>query len=117
MYHYQAWQLWSEGRGLELVDEELANSYCESEVMRCIHIGLLCVQDSAAERPTMADVVFMISHETDRPHPKQPMFTPSTNVYSIGKTNHGGCSFPKLDHQTESKCSINDATTSLMEGR
>ncbi|KAL5547048.1 hypothetical protein UlMin_006735 [Ulmus minor] len=98
-----AWQVWSEGRGLELVDEELANSYCESEVMRCIHVGLLCVQDSVAERPTMADVVFMISHETDRPHPKQPMFTPQI--------------FPKLDHQMESKCSINDATASLMEGR
>ncbi|KAL5547051.1 hypothetical protein UlMin_006738, partial [Ulmus minor] len=98
-----AWQVWTEGRGLELVDEELANSYCESEVMRCIHVGLLCVQDSAAERPTMADVVFMISHETDRPHPKQPMFTPQI--------------FPKLDHQMQSKCSINDATASLMEGR
>ncbi|CAL5408536.1 unnamed protein product [Camellia sinensis] len=26
----------------------------ESEIMRCIHIGLLCVQKNAADRPTMA---------------------------------------------------------------
>ena len=29
--------------------------------MRCIHIGLLCVQDNAAARPTMASVVAMLT--------------------------------------------------------
>ncbi|CAL8139639.1 unnamed protein product [Prunus armeniaca] len=52
-----AWHSWNEGRGLELVDEVLADSYSSSEVMRCVCIGLLCVQDNAADRPTMLDVV------------------------------------------------------------
>ncbi|KAH0685263.1 hypothetical protein KY290_016533 [Solanum tuberosum] len=30
-------------------------------VMRCIHIGLLCVQDHAVYRPSMSDVVLMLS--------------------------------------------------------
>jgi hypothetical protein len=29
--------------------------------MRCIHIGLLCVQDNVAKRPTMATIVLLIS--------------------------------------------------------
>ncbi|TQD79747.1 hypothetical protein C1H46_034720 [Malus baccata] len=70
-----AWQLWNEGRGLKFVDEVLADSYSSSEVTRCMHIGLLCVQDKAADRPTMPDVVFMLSSEKDPPPPKQPIFS------------------------------------------
>ncbi|BBN69713.1 S-locus lectin protein kinase family protein [Prunus dulcis] len=62
-----AWHSWNEGRGLELVDKVLADSSSSSEVMRCVHIGLLCIQDNAADRPIMPDVVFMLSSETDLP--------------------------------------------------
>ncbi|KAJ0974862.1 hypothetical protein J5N97_016827 [Dioscorea zingiberensis] len=47
------WQLWEEGKGLELLDENLGDSMCAPEVMRCIQIGLLCVQENSADRPTM----------------------------------------------------------------
>jgi hypothetical protein len=32
-----------------------------TEIMRCIHIGLLCVQENVADRPTMASIVLMLS--------------------------------------------------------
>ncbi|ERN18781.1 hypothetical protein AMTR_s00067p00069710 [Amborella trichopoda] len=35
-----AWNLWREGRGFELIDPSLRESCRESEVMRCVHIGL-----------------------------------------------------------------------------
>ncbi|KAL6184350.1 hypothetical protein ACLB2K_045752 [Fragaria x ananassa] len=50
-----AWNLWNEGRAMELVDEVLGDSYSKSEVMTCVHVGLVCVQDNAADRPTMVD--------------------------------------------------------------
>ncbi|TQD79746.1 hypothetical protein C1H46_034719 [Malus baccata] len=74
------WHLWNEGRGLKFVDEVLADSYSLSEVTRCMRIGLLCVQDKAADRPTMPDVVFMLSSEKDLPPPKQPIFTNFENL-------------------------------------
>ncbi|XWS11911.1 hypothetical protein CRYUN_Cryun37aG0045800 [Craigia yunnanensis] len=40
-----AWQLWYEGRGLELIDPTFGELCPQDEVLRCIHIGLLCVQD------------------------------------------------------------------------
>ncbi|KAI5340869.1 hypothetical protein L3X38_020143 [Prunus dulcis] len=40
-----AWYSWNEGRGYDLVDQVLADSYSSSEVMRCVHTGLLCLQD------------------------------------------------------------------------
>ncbi|XP_070673512.1 PR5-like receptor kinase isoform X3 [Malus domestica] len=79
-----AWQLWKEGRELELVDEMLAaDSYSAPEVMKCVHIGLLCVQDNPTDRPSMPDVIFMLNGSTNvigGPQPKQPLFTIQNSV-------------------------------------
>ncbi|XP_050286196.1 G-type lectin S-receptor-like serine/threonine-protein kinase CES101 [Quercus robur] len=70
-----AWELWREGKCLEFADSALGDSYPLNDVLRCIHIGLLCVQDSPIDRPSMSDVVFMITNETVSPvPPKQPAF-------------------------------------------
>nr|XP_028959436.1 G-type lectin S-receptor-like serine/threonine-protein kinase At1g61390 [Malus domestica] len=70
-------------KGLDFVDEVLADSYSASEVTRCMDIGLLCVQNNAADRPTIADVVFMVRSETDRVQPKQPTFTFQNSLSDI----------------------------------
>ncbi|KAF4386945.1 hypothetical protein F8388_006900 [Cannabis sativa] len=72
---YKAWQLWNESKGLDFVDDALGGSCIASEAIRCLHVGLLCVQDHTTDRPSMADVVFMLSNETNRPQPFQPIFT------------------------------------------
>ncbi|KAK6917418.1 PAN/Apple domain [Dillenia turbinata] len=69
-----AWQLWNEGRVLELTDPELVLSFCPSEVLRCIHVGLLCVQNNSKDRPPMSEVILMLSSGTDRREPKEPAF-------------------------------------------
>ncbi|KAL1336069.1 hypothetical protein HN51_030474 [Arachis hypogaea] len=91
------WRHWHEGTALTLLDPSIGNSYTEAEVVRCIHIGLLCVQEHAKDRPTMSSVILMLSSETPSlPNPKTPGF-------SI-KKNH-----PK----TESSSSKNDETWSV----
>ena len=45
----QAWHSWNESRGLELVDEILANSYSSSEVMRCYALASLCTRQYCRE--------------------------------------------------------------------
>ncbi|KAK7357559.1 hypothetical protein VNO80_16849 [Phaseolus coccineus] len=67
-----AWRSWREGRARDVVDPTLNNG-SESEIMRCIHIGLLCVQDNVAARPTMASVVPMLnSHSLSLQVPTAP---------------------------------------------
>ncbi|XP_048422232.1 G-type lectin S-receptor-like serine/threonine-protein kinase At1g61500 isoform X1 [Pyrus x bretschneideri] len=103
-----AWQLWKEGRELELVDEMLtADSYSASEVMKCVHIGLLCVQDNAMDRPSVPDVVFMLNGSTTiigGAQPKQPLFTIQNTV-----------SHPQP--QPSNTFLTNEATMTLIEGR
>ncbi|XP_017183102.2 receptor-like serine/threonine-protein kinase SD1-8 [Malus sylvestris] len=60
-------KLWNVGKGLEIID----SSYSHSEVLRCMQIGLLCVQERAEDRATMSSVVMTLSSETaaTMPHP------------------------------------------------
>ena len=60
---------------MQLLDSNLTDSYSRDEVLRCIHIGLLCVQEDPAARPTMAIVVNMLtSYSVSPPLPQQPAF-------------------------------------------
>ncbi|CAE6181252.1 unnamed protein product [Arabidopsis arenosa] len=68
-----AWGLWSNGRPLELVDPAIVDNCQRSEVVRCVHIGLLCVQEDPAERPTLSTIVLMLTSNTmSLPVPRQP---------------------------------------------
>ncbi|KAL6207007.1 hypothetical protein ACLB2K_024252 [Fragaria x ananassa] len=100
-----AWMLWNEGSGLEFVSDVLSSSYSSYEVLKCMQIGLLCVQDSASDRPTMADVAFMLSSETEGPQPMRPVFTIENSV------------LPSQRHCENTNSSTNEATITVIEGR
>ncbi|GMN49791.1 hypothetical protein TIFTF001_018952 [Ficus carica] len=70
-----AWQLWKEGKELEFVDTLMTETCPVGEVIRCIHIGLLCVQEDPEDRPTMSSVVVLLeSGQVSLPQPSQPAF-------------------------------------------
>ncbi|RWR88305.1 cysteine-rich receptor-like protein kinase 15 [Cinnamomum micranthum f. kanehirae] len=68
-----AWQLWCDEKEMELIDPMLIDSSPMDHVLRFLHIGLLCVQEVASERPTMSSVVLMLGSESMiLPQPSQP---------------------------------------------
>ncbi|KAI5555772.1 hypothetical protein BDE02_19G106400 [Populus trichocarpa] len=70
-----AWRLWREDKALDLMDETLRESCNTNEFLRCVNAALLCVQDDPSDRPTMSNVVLMLSSETaNLPVPKNPAF-------------------------------------------
>ncbi|XP_008235409.1 PREDICTED: G-type lectin S-receptor-like serine/threonine-protein kinase At1g11410 isoform X2 [Prunus mume] len=95
------WNLWREGRVLEIVDPSLGELYPVNEVVRCIQIALLCVQEYATDRPTMSAVVFMLgNYDAAVPSPRQPAFLlqrtyaardPSTNTEGAKSMNDVTC--------------------------
>ncbi|KAK9706541.1 hypothetical protein RND81_07G133700 [Saponaria officinalis] len=69
-----AWKEWLEGNALSLMDTTMSDVNT-TEVLRCINIGLLCVQENAAKRPIMSSVVLMLnSHSVTLPVPLKPAF-------------------------------------------
>ncbi|KAM0967913.1 hypothetical protein ACFX13_016656 [Malus domestica] len=69
-----AWQLWTEGRALHLIDDSIETDSRTELITRCIHIGLLCVQENIADRPTMGSVILMLnmSYQFTLPPPTPP---------------------------------------------
>uniref|UniRef100_A0A0E0DIU3 Receptor-like serine/threonine-protein kinase n=1 Tax=Oryza meridionalis TaxID=40149 RepID=A0A0E0DIU3_9ORYZ len=62
----QAWRLWEQGNHMDLLDPAMARPASDDaellyDLERCIHIGLLCVQDMADDRPTMSEIVAMLT--------------------------------------------------------
>uniref|UniRef100_A0A2K1YEU0 non-specific serine/threonine protein kinase n=1 Tax=Populus trichocarpa TaxID=3694 RepID=A0A2K1YEU0_POPTR len=58
-----AWRLWNEGREMEFADPLLMGRSLAIEIVTCMHIGLLCVQEDPADRPTMSFVVLALGSE------------------------------------------------------
>lgn len=69
-----------EGRALELIDAALGDVYDQSQVLRALNVGLLCVQHHLADRPNMSSVVLMLSSEGALPQPKEPGFFTQRNI-------------------------------------
>ncbi|KAL3519604.1 hypothetical protein ACH5RR_017753 [Cinchona calisaya] len=103
-----AWKLWREGRGLELMDSAAGEKCSTFEVIRCIQVGLLCVQEQAEDRPNMATVVLMLSSESaSLPQPKHPGFC-------VGRRpNETSSSSSKQDES----CTVNQVTVTILDGR
>ena len=84
--YFQTWKLWNEGKPSELMDELMQGTISENEVIRCIQVGLLCVQQRVEDRPTMSSVFLMLSNESIiAPQPKEPGFL--TEICSGGDTS------------------------------
>ncbi|XP_028767835.1 cysteine-rich receptor-like protein kinase 10 [Neltuma alba] len=70
-----AWRLWREGRPLELLDPSLRDSCSRNEVIKCIHMSLLCIQENPALRPTIQSIMVMLSsHSVTLSDPQEPAF-------------------------------------------
>ncbi|KAL6215139.1 hypothetical protein ACLB2K_014570 [Fragaria x ananassa] len=103
----KAWNLWKDDNGMELMDSAFHASCSSSEVTRYIQMGLLCVQERAIDRPTMLDVVAMLSNESFALRvPKEPAFLSQSS-------STGGNSLQS--RQTD--LSKNDVTISEEHGR
>ena len=53
----QAWKLWKANNIGALIDPMISEPCYEMEILRCIHVGLLCVQEFAKDRPIVSTVI------------------------------------------------------------
>ncbi|XP_008230137.1 PREDICTED: G-type lectin S-receptor-like serine/threonine-protein kinase At4g27290 isoform X1 [Prunus mume] len=105
-----AWELWKEGRGMEVIDASVRETCPPDEALKCIHVGFLCVQEAPADRPTMSSVIRMLqaNEATSLPPSKEPAFSTHKNSIPAAVSSSG---------QTPASFSNNTVTNSLAEGR
>jgi serine/threonine protein kinase len=111
------WKLWVENSPLELVDEAMRGNFQTNEVIRCIHIALLCVQEDSSERPSMDDILVMMNSFTvTLPIPKRSGFLLRTMKDSRDPRSGGSAS----DHSATSKSlplSVDDSSITIVYPR
>ncbi|XP_062187734.1 cysteine-rich receptor-like protein kinase 6 [Phragmites australis] len=78
------WEHWTLGTIVEIMDSSLRGNAPEEQMLKCVHIGLLCVQDNPVDRPTMSTVNIMLSSNTvSLQAPLKPVFfIPNSGTYS-----------------------------------
>ncbi|KAF0905851.1 hypothetical protein E2562_008886, partial [Oryza meyeriana var. granulata] len=71
-----AWNMWKEGRTKDLADSSIIDSCLLDEVLLCIHVALLCVQENPNDRPPMSSAVFILENgsSTALPAPSRPAY-------------------------------------------
>ncbi|KAI9124156.1 hypothetical protein K1719_005456 [Acacia pycnantha] len=88
-----AWKQWKEKKVVEILDPNIQESGARDEVVKCIQIGLLCVQGNPDSRPTMAEVVSYLSNDSSQLSlPQEPVF--SVHAGMVPSTSHGSKNGP-----------------------
>lgn len=101
--------MWKEDKAMNLVEQSISENCSLEDVVKCVIVGLLCVQEDPSERPTMSNVVFMLGSETATlPTPKQPAFV----VRRCTSTSSRASSLSKQE-----TFSHNELTVTLEDGR
>ncbi|KAF6156812.1 hypothetical protein GIB67_017346, partial [Kingdonia uniflora] len=102
-----AWQFWSEEKAIKLIDETIRDSYNTPELLRCIHVGLLCVQQRTDDRPIMSSVLLMLSSENAiLPPPETPGFFTERSAFKGNQFSSDKSSYTS-----------NEITMTSLEGR
>ncbi|KAL1335192.1 hypothetical protein HN51_064132 [Arachis hypogaea] len=101
-----AYELWKEGRGMEFADPFLDDTASGCKILRCIQIGLLCVQEDANDRPSVLEISSMLRSETVLATPKKPAFSREKDMQEHGEF------VMKQEHY-----SVNEATMSQIVAR
>ncbi|KAL5201714.1 hypothetical protein ABZP36_036068 [Zizania latifolia] len=57
-----SWNMWKEGRTKDLADSSVIDSCSPDEVLLCIHVALLCVQENPEDRLPMSAVVSILEN-------------------------------------------------------
>ncbi|XP_034678683.1 G-type lectin S-receptor-like serine/threonine-protein kinase At4g27290 [Vitis riparia] len=102
-----AWRLYRKGRSIELTDASIQQSCNPLEVLRSIHVGLLCVQQSPDDRPSMSSVVMMLGSEIALPQPREPGFFIARRMIEAADSSSG----------IYEPCSVNDITVTFLAAR
>ncbi|XP_070677316.1 G-type lectin S-receptor-like serine/threonine-protein kinase At4g27290 [Malus domestica] len=100
-----AWMLHTKDMPLKLIDASVEDSVTLHEVVRTIHVGLLCVQRNPGDRPSMSAVVLMLGGEGALPPPLKPSFYSERDLTEL-----------EVSHSSKA-CSANEVTISLVEAR
>ncbi|XP_031398550.1 G-type lectin S-receptor-like serine/threonine-protein kinase At1g11330 [Punica granatum] len=104
-----AWRLWTDDRDgmVNFINPLIVDADTQPVILKFMHMGLLCVQESTKDRPNMSAVVSMLESEiVDLPAPNQPAFLNSLMASNM-----------ESPQQSQKASSVNSVTISIIQAR
>ncbi|CAG7884158.1 unnamed protein product [Brassica rapa] len=109
------WRLWEDKSLPDLIDPGIKEDCNIDEVVRYIHIGLLCVQENPADRPTMSTIHQMLTTSSiTLPVPLPPGFFFGNRS---GTTSSSQGLEPNQSSSKSFTCSVDEATITEVNPR
>uniref|UniRef100_A0A0D9YZF2 Uncharacterized protein n=1 Tax=Oryza glumipatula TaxID=40148 RepID=A0A0D9YZF2_9ORYZ len=111
------WEHWTTGTIEELLDPAMRGRSAD-DLLKLINIGLLCVQDNPADRPTMSAVNVMLSSETfSIQAPSRPTFCIQETDSAADTDLYSGAFRSTGDSKRRSVASPNEVSLTELEPR
>lgn len=103
----QAWKLLKEENIDLLIDKTINEPGVKDQILTCVKVGLLCVQESAKDRPSISAVIPMLTdHAENLPDPRKPAFITKQEI----------CSEISASRMSFEASSINDFSITIITG-
>jgi hypothetical protein len=101
---FKVWRQWKDQTPLSILDPNIKEDYSSNiEVIRCIQIGLLCVQNDSEARPTMVTVAsYLSSNSIELPIPQEPAFLLHGRTYSSSTQSANSSALLSINEMTTS---------------
>jgi len=98
------WEHWTTKTATDMVEPCLRNGSSWDEILRCVHIGLLCVQEDHVDRPTISAVSTMLDSNTvPSQSPSRPAFYRMSGNVDSGMYSQ---SYPRFVNESTAKSTI-----------
>lgn len=93
----EVWNHWKKGTISQMMDQTL-DQHTRNQQLRCVHVGLMCVQADPDDRPEISTVIFMLTRDNmELQLPEEPAFFfgsgPSSDFVSGEDISVNGVSF------------------------
>jgi predicted HAD superfamily phosphohydrolase len=110
------WDLYEEGRTLELIDPDIESTCSKEEVLRVIEVSLLCTQVVPTMRPSMSRVVALLTGDVQViPSASRPRYIKDWqyNIAIAGATGTGSAPIIATTPNASArhKCAANNQST------
>nr|CAB3458212.1 unnamed protein product [Digitaria exilis] len=95
------WDHWMKGTIPQMLHRSM-DGHARSQALRCIHVGLLCVQPDPTDRPDISTVVFMLTKDSMELRP------PAQPAFFFGRKSPSGS-------RSDGQSSYSDRSSSILE--
>uniref|UniRef100_A0ACD5XEE9 Uncharacterized protein n=1 Tax=Avena sativa TaxID=4498 RepID=A0ACD5XEE9_AVESA len=104
----EVWNHWKRGTISEMMDQTL-NEHTRNQQLRCVHVGLMCVQADPSDRPEISMVIMFLTRDNmELQPPEEPAFFFGSFNHRKNPRSSSGSNFLLVEDISVNEVTISD---------